>query len=317
MKHPVRPRVEVPALLESLGIVVVKREGRHLKALCPIHDDTSPDTWSIVDDPGGSRHGYWWCFACDKGGGPGALVRALRPELDEQGLRDFLAELPARQSPLEVDIQLTGMTTRSSFVIPSEVMFGQPLSSWPEPARAYLEGRSITEHQVVRYRLGYAVQGRLEGRIVLPMCDANGPRSYTARDFTGQGRRYREPATRENAAKDAIFGEHTWSREPGAIVVIEGCFDALSVENALPWDDYDLAALHGSSLHPSQAVKLSRFPRVVVATDNDPAGNRIADELEDCLSRYCAVVRALPPAGEDYGSLPPDITADIIGAALG
>ncbi len=307
-----RPRlqVDIPALLEVLGIQVVKREGRSLRALCPFHEDRSPDTWSILNDPGSSRNGFHYCFSCKEGGGPVALVRQVRGGSIDDAVAWLESGHLQKELPLEVDVVVGSYSAgaRLSMRIPSEVKV-RPLEEWPTSAHRYLDERRIAADQVIRYDLGFALEGRLAGRIVFPMKDRlDRVVSYTARDFTGQGKRYLEPKTAEGAQKGAIFGEHLWEGN-SCLFVAEGCPDALALDRSpvrrRDWE-YDVCALHGSRLHPSQAVKFSRFQHVIVATDPDPAGDAVALEIEQSIGRYSKVSRMRPPDKQDCASMPPE-----------
>ncbi len=295
-------RVDVPALLAWLGINDIRRNGRSIEARCPHHPDKDP-SWSIVDDPNSSRNALNHCFSCGFGGGAAALIREVKECSWEEAFA-FLRDTPAQELPLEVDVVVTSYGRGvSGMRIPSEVKV-RPFEEWPQSARTYLEERSITPAQVVRFDLGYALEGRLAGRIIFPMKSTIGRvESYTARDFTGQGKRYLEPQTSEGAQKSAIFGEHLWG-DSEILIITEGCFDALAVDRfhngALA---FEVCALHGSRLHPIQAVKFSRFPMVIVATDPDPAGDAVAEEIAEALGRYSSVRRARPPVGQDCASM--------------
>lgn len=307
-----RPRlqVDVPTLLAGLGIEIVKRDGRSLRALCPFHDDRSPDTWSILDDPRSSRNGFHWCFSCKEGGGPVALVRQVRGG----SIADAVAWLESghfqKELALEVDVVVGSYSAGAKLAmrVPPEVKV-RPLEDWPTSARRYLDERRITSDQVVRFDLGFALEGRLAGRIVFPMKDrSERVVSYTARDFTGQGKRYKEPQSSEGAQKGALFGEHLWEGNT-CLFIAEGCPDALALDRSpvrrRDWE-YDVCALHGSQLHPSQAVKFSRFRYVIVATDPDPAGDAAALEIGQSLGRYAKVLRLRPPDKQDCASMPAD-----------
>lgn len=306
-------RVDVPALLDALGLNDTRRNGRSIEARCPSHPDRNP-SWSIIDDTNNPRNGLHHCFSCQFGGGPAALVKAVRGCTWEEAFQ-YLKGTPQKQLALEVDVVVGrySVGVLAGMRVPSEVKV-RPFEEWPDGARQYLVDRGVTAAEVVRYDLGYATSGRLAGRIVLPMKDRQGRVcSYTARDWTGQGKRYLEPQSSEGAQKPALFGEHLWVDHP-TMVVTEGCFDAIAVARAVReasrW--FDSCGLHGSRLHVSQAVKFSRYKRVIVATDSDPAGDAVAADLAEALGRYCTVVRARPPEGSDCASMTADDLNELI-----
>lgn len=315
--EPERLQVDVPALLDVLGIQITKRDGRTLYGLCPFHEDTNPTSWSIVDNAQSSRNGFHYCFACQNGGGPVALVRQVRGVTTDEAVELLKVGELRKEPALEVDVVLSAYTAgaKLGMRVPHEVK-SRPPEEWPTSARRYLDERGITPAQVVRFDLGFALEGRLAGRIVFPMKDRQDRVvSYTARDFTGQtGKRYKEPQTSEGAQKGALFGEHLWNGN-GVLVVAEGCPDALALDRVVD-TLYDVCALHGSHLHPSQAVKFSRYHTVLTATDPDAAGDRVASEIADALGRYSKVIRVRPEQGQDCASMPPEELAWLVRAAV-
>jgi DNA primase len=177
-----------------------------------------------------------------------------------------------------------------------------PLAAWPSPARDYLSGRGVTQVQVERWGLGYAVDGRLAGRVVFPVRNNVGTLiSYTARSFTGEGRRYLEPKIEEGADQGAVFGEEHWDPDECELAVVtEGAMDALAVERAtgLP-----VAAVYGSQILPGHLARLQRWRTLILATDSDPAGDKAAAEISGALGRWTRAVRWRPPEGFDCASL--------------
>jgi 5S rRNA maturation endonuclease (ribonuclease M5) len=65
--------------------------------------------------------------------------------------------------------------------------------------------------------------------------------------------------------------------------VTEGGFKALAIERADP--TVALAATSGSAIMPGYPIALHRFKHVIVSTDADDTGDRIADELMFMLRR--------------------------------
>jgi len=232
---------------------------------------------------------------------------------------DWLKEMPPTARPVPHAVELELRERFAGLVMPDVVEFAT-LDAWPDDARSYvLDVRKLTASQVVRWGLGFAPEGlayedgELEGipRVVIPVRDGNGRLlSYTARAIVRAKRKYREPAARERPSPAAVFGEEWWPSERSTVVVTEGAFNALAVERALP--DVAIAALMGSSLHPSQVSKLASFARVVVATDQDDAGRKAFTMLHDVLARHAVVARVLLPEGVDCDALEPAELARLV-----
>jgi DNA primase len=315
--------VDVPLLLERLGIQA-KRKGREWWACCPLpgHDERTP-SWQMRDDPDDpAKHGRWRCLgACHVGGGPAGLVLQLLQLDRAREAWDWIrSNAHVREEERALSIELSppagAAARRRGFQLPAGVQL-RPLDEWPSPARWYVESRGITEEQVDRWGIGYAVDGRLSGRIVLPWRDGRGHLvGYTARAFTPTGKRYLEPRGEEGADRSAIYGEEHWPAPDAraCVFVTEGALDALAVERAVR---EPVAALCGSVLLPGHVARLSTFAEVVVASDPDGAGDGLVDAAVSALVRWVRVRRAVLPAGYDCARLAKERGETELAIALG
>jgi DNA primase len=219
--------------------------------------------------------------------------------VEGEAARAMLAEgcLPP---PLEVRLEVVGQSR--TFVLPRGARQTH-LSKWPTPARRYLESRGVTPLQAERWGLGYAVEGRLAGRIVIPVCDADGRlRSYTARAFIKAAKKYLEPRTEEGAQRGYVFGERYWPElaDRTRLYLGEGAFDAFAIERAT---GAAIAAVFGSQIDALEVMRIATFEEVIIASDPDAAGEKLACEVGAALERYVQVRYATMPAGHDACSL--------------
>lgn len=310
--------VDVPVLLGALGIRA-ERKGTKWVARCPNpeHDDSSP-SWSIIDKPGDRRHGSHHCFACKWGGGPWEVAGAIwkmTPEEAGKRLREMGigAAPPMPKSIPKVVVSTVGYVPPRAFKLPIGVEIPGPNGRWFTPALQYLLERDVTREQIDRWGLGYAVRGRLRFRVVAPVYDGAGRLlSYSARAFSAAapGDRYDTGRANQGAhPRRAIWGEAGFVGDD-CVTVAEGVFGALALERA---GAPNPCALLGSELTEDKARVLSRFRRVIVATDPDKAGNAIAAKLA-VLGRRAALTRLdLPESPDDC---PPDVLRSKIDLAL-
>lgn len=299
-------RVDVEKLLSRLGIEG-KRQGREWVALCPNreHQDRKP-SWRIRDEPSSSRHGFHHCWPCGFGGSVVGLVQHLL-EIDSPGQARAWIEKGAvvDQKPIEA-VEVKVATQRLRFRLPPEVIV-EPIEEWPAPAREYLVSRGIEEWQADRWGIGYAVHGRLKGRIVLVSRDVAGrPLRYTARSFVGEGKRYLEPEPHEKANPSAMFGEQHWpllsgDEDRSLLFVVEGAINALALEAELP--GIYVGATAGSSMRGLYGTKLCTWQRICVMTDPDAAGDRLAEEIDQTAARHARVSRLRLAEGMDPAKL--------------
>lgn len=311
--------MSVPLLMSRLGIRAQRRRGRNGTewwARCPLpdHEDSTP-SWSIVDGPSQDTHAYWRCFGCSRGGGPVALVQALRG-LDSEGAREWLAGCAApeagewRAPVVEVAARIPGRLRW-----PPEGAEVDP-RRWPDGAlRYWVEARGLPldlarEHGVA----ATSARGRCPWSVVVPVVAFGALRTWVARRYVPGGRRHDQARRDEGAQPDlALWGEPHLDPSLPALAC-EGVFDALSLaacglRNAV-------AVLGVSAVTPAKLAALARCPAVVACYDADEAGDRAALELERALGRHREVVRARPPEGSDWGSAPVRAVAEVVGGVV-
>jgi len=299
-----RETVDVGKLLARLGIEATV-DGDEYLAKCPGHVDAKP-SWSIHRTT--TKH---HCFACGFGGTAASLVihaldmsslawtkRDAWEWMRDQGLLTGGGELG-------LDVELFLRVERPThFALPAGVRLDVPLGGWPTSAARYIAARRIPGHQLRRWGVGFAVDGRLGGRVVFPVRDRAGRLlSYTARTFIGAGVRYLTPDEREHPDHAALYGEEQWP-EPGAyrerVVVVEGAIKALAVERAT---GLYVAGVLGATQanNPSVIAKLATFREVTILLDADEAGEKAADALHGSLARHVRAtqVKLHGPAVDD------------------
>lgn len=292
--------MRVESVLERLGIEF-RVNGLHLAARCPYHEDKNP-SWRIRRS--GDKKGLHYCQACKEGGNLVELVMHVRGYVTYGAAKDWLERHDVGRDDLEVPDVTVKIMGQTKLELPVGVVCDKPFSEWPGPPRQELEKRGVTRDQVEQWSLAYAVEGKLAGRVVIPVYDRHGTLvSYMARSFGDHPRKYLYPDEEDGPDRDVLFGEEVWPsmmRKEFTVVVTEGGFKTLAVERALV-NSIMPASLGGSPVppRPAHVAKLASFGRVIVFTDNDPAGNRCGDNLELVLAGHTKVNRAKLPPGKD------------------
>jgi DNA primase len=308
--------IDVQALLAALKIPVVNQKGSLLWCCCPMHGERTPSFY-IRDEPGDPYHAGWHCYGCKLSGFPVQLVQKLLGFATQREGFEWLRTMPEVERALPTTIRVVSKPVMESPLrVPDAVRFDR----WPERYTDYLSNRRVTLEQRERWGIGYVdrqSESDLADRVWIPARDAKGKLlSYTARAVGKSRRRYREPHKDEGAQDGAVFGELYWADAPGDVVLVcEGGFNCLAAERVTP-RPLALAALFGSSLDTLQVLKLSRFPRVLLATDPDKAGEAAAQALSGALVRYTRVDKLTLPVGEDCDSLPPEDLRALLASAL-
>lgn len=297
--------IDIVYLLRGLGIQARSMSGKwRARCMSGKHPDKHP-SWEIVDDPTSPQHGLHHCLSCKFGGTSVDLVCHVIG-VTPIGAREWIRERAMARSLPSFKLKVVVSPLRASlFRVPREVIF-EPLHKWVTPVRRYAESRGLTAEQVSKWGVGYALEGRLNGRIVFPTRDEAGRVvNYSARSYIDHPQRYLTPKESENPDDGAVYGEQFWPQTGlrRTVVITEGAINMLAVERAMP--QMPVGALSGSHVSLGQVLKVSTFKRVVILTDHDPAGDEAAAQLWYALARHVEFTRGYLPKGKDPQTVSP------------
>jgi hypothetical protein len=330
-KNPNR-NLNVPELLQRLGIKATRLGPTRWVAFCPNpeHQNTKTPAWFIRDDQSSPYHATHCCKSCGFEGGTLSLIEGVLG-LDRDQAREWLEENKGPVThPLKVEIEVKESLSQTGFqpegVEEIDFLSDSSPTRFDIGALCYLkQSRNVTEVQIQEFQIGCvhpkAKHGpkrhRLRGRIVIPVLNKRGQwEAYTARDYTGKSEyKYLEPKREENPSYTAILGEHLWTDQK-TCVVCEGPFDVLALHRSLP-PTIAIAGLRGSDPNPTKLSKLLQFERLIIATDNDPAGNKAAKEIRYLLGAYREIVRACPPPGVDLADMDETVRRSFLSGIIG
>lgn len=305
--------IDVGRLLEVLG-VESKRVGANRVARCPFpdHEDRDP-SFKLRDQPGNPRHALYVC-SCGRGGSPRTIVHDLEgvawDEVDDWLRRNGI--LGEGELEAGATVEIVQRDVKPAFRMPSEVAFRE-FAKWPTPVRRYAEKRGLTPAQVERWGIGYAVDGRLRGRIVIPVRGEQGELAgYMARAYDGAEKRYLTPSREEGPDDGVMFGSERWGAERATVVLCEGALKCLAAERA---GARAVAAVGGNQLQPEHVAALSTFDRVVILPDADDAGEGVAEAAYGALARWRPVVRV--ELGRDADEVPEATLREALAGASG
>jgi DNA primase len=329
----------VESVLELLGLRVASRHHQRAWLTCPWcakpNEPPSKATKFFVRLRGAVKNrrgemvdaaGFYHCFRCHRGGTLVDLVSRLRRVNFLQAARIVhgIEDAPPEKVAIRL-VEPTQGVRRARYKLPPGIAF-EPLEAWVSGARDFVVERyRLTAREVIDFRIGYAVDGRLAGRVVVPWLDARGrPAGYSARTFVDDPKRYDTPPEADGADQSVMVGEHLWppmhERKRFTIAVTEGAFNAIAVRRAilplLGGRDFPVAALGDSAPAALQVAKLSAFETVVVVTDPDAPGDKAAAALESMLGRHVRTIRARPPVGTDAAEMPEEETRSLVGGRL-
>ena len=131
----------------------------------------------------------------------------------------------------------------------------------------YLYSRGISDYMIEKYQIGFCDKGDHAGRIVIPSYDNKGELNYyIARSWNPMSRaKYKNP----EAEKDKIiFWENLidWDKD---IFLVEGAFDGLFIDNAIPMLGKHMSELLFDTIY--QKAK----GNVIICLDGDAWNNAV------------------------------------------
>lgn len=243
----------------------------------------------------------WQCWKCGaKGRGIKSLVRKLDiPPHIKKDLYPILAdEAPSTHSEPEEYVPV---------FLPSEYLPLWKPHKNPEYHHAlkYLRDRGYSTPHILRYRLGYCIEGRYANRIIVPNYDETGNLNYfVARAFFDSGLKYNNPPVSKNVVgfEDMI----NWNED---LILVEGSFDAMAVGiNAIP--------LYGKIIPRSlrTAIVEKKVRRIYIMLD--PDATKEAVRQCEYLYKNGVDVRWVQLDEKDPGEMTKDEIFDKISTAI-
>ena len=213
-------------------------------------------------------------FHCWHCGAKGRSLITLFKRLDVSPSQ--LKELRSLLSDDQVRNYVEEETTTELYLPPGyKPLWKQSTSIHYLNALRYLKNRGITGYDIIRYQMGYTIDGPYANRIIIPSYDANNKLNYfIARSFYDSGMKYKNPPVSKNVV---MFENQINWKMP--LVLCEGVFDAIAIRrNAVP-----ILGKFVPKKLLKQMVK-NQVKDVYVALDDDAITE--AREIEQTLSTH-------------------------------
>lgn len=291
--------------------VQLRKAGATFKGLCPFHTEKSP---SFTVSP---QRGSFRCFGCGKSGD----VVTFLMEIEKLDFKEAVRRL-GRKAGIDVEVDrpqpVDPESEEVATVNEAAGLFFQGALASPAgaAARAYLQGRGITQATIDRFGLGWAPAGwdrllryldqrghsveslgraglvtrnaesggvydRFRDRLIFPIRDAKGRLiGFGGRELDGAQPKYlNSPETKLFHKGNVLYlldAAFDTARKAGVIVVVEGYMDALTAHQA---GFGNVVASLGTALTERQLSLLYRTARkVVMALDADAAGQKAVQQ---------------------------------------
>jgi Toprim-like len=194
----------------------------------------------------------------------------------------------------------------------------------------YFQQRGFSADLLRRYSIGTPVRSGgvfapYRGSSIVPLFDPDRPAEsarcvgFVARSHhdVGDGRWRKSPGLPPEHALFNFAGARDANARLGRVILVEGVGDALRCIEA---GSSEAVSVLGSNLSDEQVSRLSRLrlKEVVVIRDNDEAGEKLAQQVNEKMSPHTPTVRVLSPPHpfKDIGDMPTGVAREFLGSAL-
>lgn len=161
----------------------------------------------------------------------------------------------------------------------------------------YLLSRGLNDMDILRWKMGYCLEGEYRNRIVVPSFDDDGDVNYfVGRSFTGDSYKYKNPRASKNIVFNELFVD--WDSD---LILVEGVFDAIVAGNAVP-------VLGSTVRSDSRLIKKIVYHDTPVYLAFDQDAHKKENKVIRMLSRYDIELYKIDTSDyEDVGSMPKDV----------
>ena len=233
----------------------------------------------------------WHCWVCEA---KGKTIRALLKRVKAPANKFAELNLIIAPGKEETTKHVGVLSLPKEFISLIDISTLDKVTSL-EARRAlrFLKKRGITQEDIIKYNIGFCVNGDYKNRVIIPSYDENASLNYfIARAFVDNMTKYKNPPT---DAKSAI-GWELYINWDAPIILVEGMFDALTIKrNVIP--------LFGKIIHEKLMKKLVRSTvnRIYIALDPDAIKN--AFKHAEMLMSYGKEVYLVELDGKDANEI--------------
>lgn len=287
----------IQGVLEELGVRITRVTDSEIQAYCPVHHlkegtEQHQPKWYM-----NAETGAWICFTCGQRGSLPYLVEALGGDSKTIGqlLRGSISTTVTRwvtdKDGEEVDER----------ILVDPVLF----DANPRPSMKSLDNKDIDPGVCARYNARWDAKGKCW---LLPIYTFDNQLAGWQEKSKG----YFMNVPKEVKKSESLFGWHTY--RGGQLVVVESPLDAMRFAS------YEIPAVatYGSFISDPQLAHLRSADKLVLAFDNDDAGDHARDQVAKALHnhKHLRVFRyPRRSRGKDPGELTPSQLIEGVTAA--
>lgn len=274
-------------VLEELGVKLTKAGEKEIQGYCPVHNlvegvEQSKPKWYM-----NAETGAWICFTCGQRGSLPMLVEALGgdPETIDQ------LKLSAAHT-----ITTRWVTDREGqeveeYVVVDPMIFDKN----PRPPVRVMDGKDVDPGVCARYNVRWDAKGKCW---MLPIYSFDGQ----LLGWQEKSKGYFMNVPKQVKKSHSLFGWHTY--QGGTLVAVESPLDAIRFAS------YEIPAVatYGSFISDEQLYHLSLADRLVLAFDNDDAGDHATKQTVLALRSSHPHIRVFSYPRRSRGLDPGELT---------
>lgn len=160
-------------------------------------------------------------------------------------------------------------------------------------AYKYLRDRNLTDEDILRWKIGYCLDGEYRNRVIIPSFDDDGDVNYfVGRSFSGDSYKYKNPRASKNVVFNELFVD--WDSD---LILVEGVFDAIVAGNSVP-------VLGSTVRFDSRLIKKIVYNDTPVYLAFDEDAQKKENKVIAMLSKFDIELYKIDTSGyEDVGSM--------------
>ena len=167
-------------------------------------------------------------------------------------------------------------------------------------AHKYLKDRGLSNEDILRWKIGYCLDGEYRNRIIVPSFDDDGDVNYfIGRSFSGDSYKYKNPKASKNVVFNELFVD--WDSD---LILVEGVFDAIIAGNSVP-------VLGSTVRFDSKLIKKIVYNDTPVYIAFDEDAQKKENKVIAMLSKFDIELYKIDTSGyEDVGSMTKEVFID-------
>lgn len=277
----------IEGVLGELGVRLTSSSGDELQGYCPVHHlvegtEQSAPKWYI-----NAKTGAWICFTCGQRGSLPYLVSALG------GDAETIEQLTLNAA----------MTTASKWVRDSddveveERVLVDPVlfDAHPFPPIRVMDDKDVDQRVAAQFNARWDAKGKCW---LLPIYTFDG----NLAGWQEKSKGYFMNVPKKVKKSDSLFGWHLY--RSGPLIVVESPLDAMRFGTY----GYRAVATYGSFVSEQQIERIKIADKVILAFDNDDAGDHATEQMVRALRPVHGHIRVFKYPPDTRNSDPGELT---------